>query len=120
MQRILGDVDLIADNELQRLRQFAYDRRFLALAGWRGCPRRIVSVFLWRQTHAEDAATAFRLLDNRVNLRSADLAHTRQKRPLVCQRDEVVIEEDAVILFAGSLLQRQRDQVSNPPCGIVS
>ena len=69
MQPFLGDVDLIAENQLQRLRQLADDRWILAVARWRGCPRLIVSVVLRRQTHAEDATTTFGFL--RRSLRPA-------------------------------------------------
>ena len=55
---------------------------------------------------------AFRFLDDSFHLRSAYLAHAREKRPLVSPRDQAVIEEDAVVLLAGALLQRQGDQVS--------
>ena len=111
MQPFLGDVDLIAENQFQRLRQFADDRRLLSVPRRRGCPRLVFSVVLWRQTHAEDATASFGLLDDPFDLRSADLAHAREKRPLVGPRDEMVIEEDAVALLAWSLLQRQGDQV---------
>ena len=112
MQPVLGDVDLIAEHQLHRLRQFSDDRRLLAVTRWRGCPRLIVAVVLWRQPHAEDATTPFRLLRDLLDLGSAHLAHAREKRPLICPRHERVIEEDAVALLAGSLLQRQGDQVA--------
>ena len=111
MQSVLGDVDLIAENQFQRLRQFADDRRLLAVPRRRRRPRLLFFVVLWRQTHAEDATAAFGVLDDPFDLRSADPAHAREKRPLVGPRDEVVIEEDAVALLARSLLQRQGDQV---------
>ena len=62
MQPFLGDVDLIAENQLQRLRQFADDRRLLSVPRRRGRPRLVFSVVLWRQPHAEDAAASFGLL----------------------------------------------------------
>ena len=104
MQPFLGDVDLIAENQFHCLRQFAGDRRFLAAAGRRGCLRFLFSVVLRRQAYAEDATTAFGPLYDRINVRPAYLAHGREKRPLVCPGDEVVIEEDAVVLLARSFL----------------
>src|SRR5271163_2247914 len=75
MQPFLGDVDLIAKEELQRLRQFADERRSLSVTRWRGCPRLFLSVILWRQTHPEDTTTSFGFLDDPFDLRSAHLAH---------------------------------------------
>ena len=77
---------------------------------WRSCPRFLFSVVLWRQTHAENATTAFGLLDDPFDLRPAYLAYAREERPLVCPRYEMVIEEDGVALVARYLLQRQSDQ----------
>jgi hypothetical protein len=80
-------------------------------------PRLVIAVLLRRETYAEDAAATFRFLDDPFDLGSADLAHAREKCPLVRQRREVVIDEDAVRLVAGSLLQRQGDQVAESPLG---
>jgi hypothetical protein len=109
MQSVLGDEYLIAENQIQRPRQFADDRRLFSMPRWRGCPRLIFSVVLWRQPHAEDATTSFGFPDDAFDLRPANLAHAREKRPLVCVGDEVVIEEHAVVLLAWSPLQRQGD-----------
>ena len=64
MQSVLGDVDLIAENQFQRLRQFADDRRLLAVPRRRRRPRLVVSVVLRRQPHAEDATASFGVLDD--------------------------------------------------------
>jgi hypothetical protein len=45
-------------------------------------------------------------------VRSAYLAHACEKRPLVDPWDQVLIDEDAVVLPAWALLQRQGDQIS--------
>ena len=55
---------------------------------------------------------SFSLSDDPFDLCAADLPHAREKRPLVCPRREVVIEEDAIALSAWPLLQRQGDQVA--------
>jgi len=111
MQSALGDVDLIAENQIQRLRQSANDRRLCSVPRGRSRPRLFFSIVLWRQTHAEDATTPFGLPDDLFNLRSAYPARAREIRPLVSPGDEVVIEEDAVALSARSLLHWQGDQV---------
>ena len=71
MQSVLGDVNLIAENQFQRLRQFADNRRLFSVPRRRSRPRLFFSVVLRRQTHAEDATTALGLLDDSFNLRSA-------------------------------------------------
>ena len=114
MQTFLADIDLIAENQLQGLRQFADDRRRLSMPRRRGRPRLFVAIVLWWQTHAEDAATSLSFPDDAFDVRPANLAHAREKRPLVCVGNEVVIEEHAVVLLAWSLLQRQGDQVPEP------
>jgi len=74
MQSALGDVDLIAENQIQRLRQSANDRRLCWVPRGRSRPRLFFSIVLWRQTHAEDATTPFGLLDDLFN-DSAQAAH---------------------------------------------
>ena len=103
MQAFLGDVDLIAENQLQRRRQFADDRRLLAMPRRRGRPR----LRLLRRPVVAAARRGCGLVVRRPgrSLRPAlaDLAHAREKRPLVWPRNEVVIEEDAVVLLARPL-----------------
>ena len=120
MQAFLGDVHLIPEDYLQRPWQFADDRRLLAATGRSGCPRLLFPILLWRQSHPEDATASFGLLDDPFNLCAADLPHVREKRPLVCPRREVVIEEDAVALSAWPLCNGRAIRLPNPPCGIVS
>ena len=78
MQPFFRDVDLIAENQFHRLRQFAGDRRFLVAAGRRGCPRFLFSIVLRRQAYAEDTTAAFGFLYDRFNVRPADLARSRE------------------------------------------
>src|SRR6266542_575756 len=106
-QVFLGEVDLIAENQLHVLRQFTDDRRLLVVTRWRSDPRLLVSVFLWRQPHADDATTSFGVLHDRLDLDSANATHAREKRPLIRPRFKTVIEEDAVALLAWSLLEGQ-------------
>lgn len=58
-QSFLGDIDLIAEHEVDRRGQFPGERRLAgATRRWRG-PRLLVTVFLRRQPDAEDATTPF-------------------------------------------------------------
>ena len=47
MQPLLGDVDLIAENQLQRLRQVADNWQIPAVTRWRSCPRLLTFAVLW-------------------------------------------------------------------------
>ena len=113
MQPFLGDIDLIAENQLERLRQSPDDRGVLSEARRRDCPR-FIFVVLWRQPHAKNTTASFGFLDDPLDLRAADSADGREKRPLVGPGNEVAIEKDTVVLPTRSLLQRQGDQVAEP------
>lgn len=91
----LRNVDLIPENDRQSLGQFADDRWFSSVPRRRDRPRFVISLAL--------------------DLLSANPANARKKRPLIGPRDEVVIKEDAAVLLARSFLQRQGDQISEPP-----
>jgi hypothetical protein len=58
------------------------------------------------QPHAENAASSFSVLDDVFNLQPADLAHAREKRPLVGPWNKGAIEKDRVVLLARRPLER--------------
>ena len=112
MQAFFGNVDLIAQDKFQRRRQFADDWRFPPMTRRRRRPRLRVSVILWWQPHAENAASSFSVFDDLFNLWPPDLANTREKCPLVGPRNKAAIKKNRVVLFACSPLERQSNQVS--------
>jgi len=75
-------------------------------------PRLFFSVVMWRQSDAEDAAAPIRLLRDLLGLGADHLADAREERPLVGPWHERVIEEHAVALLSGALLQGQGNQVA--------
>ena len=83
VQPLLGDVELIAVDDLHRLRQRSDNRRVFAVTRGRRRPRLIVDVFLWKQPHTQDSAAPFRLLRDLLNVGAAHLAHARKERPLI-------------------------------------
>ena len=112
VQTLLGDVQLVAEDHLHRLRQCSDNGRCLVVTRGRRRPRLVVPVFLWRQPHAEDSAAPFRLLRDLLHRGAAHLAHARKECPLVDPRYVRVIEEHAVALLSGALLQRQGNQIA--------
>jgi len=112
VQTLLGDVQLVAEDHLHRLRQCSDNGRCLVVTRGRRRPRLVVPVFLWRQPHAEDSAAPFRLLRDLLDLGAAHPAQAREERPLVGPWHECVIEEHAVALLSSALLQRQGNQVA--------
>ena len=73
IQPLLGDVDLVAEDEFERVGQLTADRRLPATTRRRRRPRLDFAVVLRRETNTEDATTAFRVLDDPFDLIAADL-----------------------------------------------
>ncbi len=111
MKSVLGDVDLIAQDQLQRRRKLAYQWRIGMPARGRRGPR-FIFLILWRQPNPEDAPPPLCLLDDGFRLGSADRAHASEKCPLIGPRNQLLVEEHAVSHIAGALLQRKSDEVS--------
>jgi hypothetical protein len=71
-QSFLGDVDLIAEHEVDRRGQFPGERRLAgATRRWRG-PGLLVTVFLRRQPNTEDATTPFGDLHDTFGLQAVN------------------------------------------------
>jgi hypothetical protein len=82
-------------------------------------PRRILSFLLRRQPNAGDA-TASLASSTIVSTCDRPIFRTLVRNALVDPWNKVVIEKHAAVLLAWSLLQRQRNQAPESPCGIVS
>jgi hypothetical protein len=110
-QSLFGDIDLVPENHLQRVRQAGDGRLSSLTRGW-GRPR-LVRIFIsGRKPHAHDLPAPLSIAHDRFDSRTADRAYCRQERPLIGIRNEPVIDEDAVAVLARLLLQGKRDQIA--------
>jgi hypothetical protein len=116
-QSLLGNVDLVGENQFQRRRQLARERRLLAPARGRQGPRFVFPFLLHRQAHAQDAPALLGFADDAFDLLPPYLAHVREKCPLVGPRHEAVIQEHAVAQLAWPSLQWQGNEVSEAAAG---
>ena len=72
IQPLLGDVDLVAEDEFKGIGQLTADWRLPATPRRRRRPRLDFAVVLRRETNAEDATTTFRFLDDPFDFIPAD------------------------------------------------
>ena len=63
------------------------------------------------EAEADDVASALALRDNRFDLGSIQPADGGQKRPLIGVWNELLVDEHAVALLTGLLLQRKRNEI---------
>lgn len=105
LESLLRDVKLIAEYEFKAWWQCAGDRCLPAMVCWRSGPRLCLVLVLRRQAHAKNATPALSVLDDRLRLHAADSAQARQERPLVSPGFQALVEENAMTLPAGPLLQ---------------
>ncbi len=101
-ESVLGDVDLVAENEFQGLRQSPTIGGALRLARRRRGPRlAFVLVRARAIARRRSAAAPVGLADERARPATRlSLRDVGQKRPLVGMRLELVVEEDAVAALA--------------------
>ena len=107
------DVHLIAQHDLDRLRQQAADGNIRLSPRRRRQPRRLVLIHD-RQSYAEYATAPARFLGHVADLDRRHAPDRGQEPPLVGMRLEVVVQEHAVARLAWRVLQRQRDEVAEP------
>jgi hypothetical protein len=103
MESVLGDVDLVAHDQLQLLRELAGQWRIVS-APRGGCSPRLVVLILRWQTHADDSTPSFGCAGDGLHPASTDPAYARQKRPLIRPRTQLLVDKDAVALVTCALL----------------
>lgn len=86
-----------------------------AAAGGGGRPRRGIVVVADRQADAYGSAAILSVSGDRVGLQPRDPANAGQEGPLIGPRLESLVNEHAVPLRPRLPLQRQCDQVAQPP-----
>ena len=114
-RRELGavDVDPVREHGLDAVRERPGDRFRVAASRRRQQPRLVGVLVLDRHPHAEHAGTAgLGLGDEGRDRGPIQAPNRRQEGPLVVERAEIVVDEQAVALLAGAPLQRQGDQVA--------
>lgn len=111
VQPFPGDVDLVAEHQLQGLWQLAYDGRSARLSRGRRRPRLGVILFRW-QSYPQDSPPALGFPDHFLNPLSRQPMQVSEEGPLVRPGLERLVEEDAVRMLTSRLLQRKGDQVA--------
>ena len=116
---MLGDVDLVGEDEFERVRQLTANRRLPATTRRRRRPRLDFALVLRRETNTKDATTTFRVLDDPFDLIAADLGEA-QGTPIGPPMVQIVVNENAVALIARSRCNGKAIRFPKPPCGKVS
>jgi hypothetical protein len=111
-QAVLGDVDLVAEHQLDRLRQRTRDRQHRGASRGRQAPGLVLVVLLRRQADAEDAAPSLGDPNRLLDLLPTEPVQACEEGPLIDPRIEIGVEKDAVPQIPRRLLQRQRDHAA--------
>src|SRR5208337_2111286 len=108
-QVLLNDVDLVAENEFQLLRECSHYRGITAPARWRGRPGRITVLIGRYVAHADNSASCFGVTHQCFHAGAADPLNASEEGPLIGVRHEFVIEKNRVGLLPWTLLQWKSD-----------
>ena len=111
-QALLGDVDLVAEHQLDRLREHACDGRHRWASRGRQAPGLMLVILLRRQAHTEDAALSLGRLNGPLDLLPTEPVQACEEGPLIRPGIEIGVEKDAVSPLPRLFLQRQRDQAA--------
>ena len=110
------DVDLVAQNRVDPLRQRSGNLRQWPFPRRRRAPRFVVFV-IERQTQPDNAALPARFVGDVGRLGQGEAAQRREKRPLIGMGLESLVEKDAVAALPWTALQGQRDEIAEAARG---
>jgi hypothetical protein len=118
-QLILRDVNLIAEDQFDRVWQLTVAWRNYAPTRRRRRPLLVILLVAWK-AKTNDVTSALAFGDNRLDLGPTQFADGGQKSPLIEVWDGRFIDEHAVTAFASMLLKGSAMRFPNPPRGNVS
>src|SRR3989304_1824448 len=116
-QICLGNIDLIAEHQVDSLRKRTNDRCCLVSSRWRRRPRLIVILICNGQADSQEVILLLRLADNCLGFLAGHSPEPREKSPLVMVRDKALVQEKAVAVLAWLLLEGQSYQIAKAASG---